>query len=330
MIIGLIIIAVLIFTVWVVWDNKRIVVTTVEIKSERLPESFTGYRVAHVTDLHNDEFGEHNAYLLETIRAAEPDMIVITGDLLDSRRTDEEKAANFVRQAVKIAPCYYVTGNHESRMTKELQLPKHSDFFSAVKRTKNDSLQKSKTKEAYEGNNNLINDNTVKEWAYDRLEKAMIEAGAVVLRNAEVLLEKDGESITLIGIDDPRFFLASDKREKMENALESVLEELFAEVPEEQFTLLLAHRPELFELYSSYGPDLVLSGHVHGGQFRIPGIGGIVGPGQGVLPDYDAGIYSRGNTKMVLSRGLGQSSFPFRLNNPPELVVVELQSAERE
>lgn len=271
-------IAVFLFIAWVVWDNTRITVTTMEIESERLPKEFDGYRIVQVSDLHNDEFGEKNERLLAVIKDAKPDMIAITGDLLDSRRTSVEKAANFVKEAVKIAPCYYVTGNHESRMEKE----------------------------------------------YAQLEETMTEAGAVVLRNAKLSLEKDGETITLAGIDDPRFVLASDKVEKMEKVIGKVLDGIVQDVPDEQFTILLSHRPELFELYCDYDFDLVLAGHVHGGQFRIPGIGGIIGPGQGLLPDYDAGLYSKENTKMILSRGLGQSIIPFRLNNPPELVVVVL------
>ena len=264
---------------WLVWDNTRIVVTEIEIENAKLPESFDGYRIAHVSDLHNDEFGKDNEKLLTLIESAEPDMIAITGDLLDSRRTDTEKALNFVRQAVKIAPCYYVTGNHESREGK----------------------------------------------TYDQLEKEMIEAGVVVLRNDKLLLEKGGEAITVAGIDDPRFVLDTDKQAKMEDVIGKVLDGLLKDIPKERFTLLLSHRPELFELYCEYETDLILAGHVHGGQFRIPWIGGIIGPGQGLLPDYDAGLYREEDVCMVLSRGLGQSIVPFRVNNPPELVVITLK-----
>lgn len=277
LIIGLIIAAVCL-AVWIVWDNKRIVVTAFEINSGRLPEAFDGYRIVHVSDLHNDEFGEKNEKLLAKIKEQKPDMIAITGDLLDSRRTDIEKALNFAKGAAQIAPCYYVTGNHESRMPKE----------------------------------------------YRELEKGMVEAGVIVLRNKTTIIEKADEQITLIGIDDPRFVIATDKVEKMERILGETLTELQKDTPEEDFTLLLSHRPELFDLYCAQDLDVVLSGHVHGGQFRLPFIGGIIGPGQGILPDYDAGLYTEGNTNMILSRGLGQSIVPFRINNPPELVVITL------
>lgn len=277
MIIGLIVAAICLIA-WIVWDNGRIVVTSYEINSKRLPEAFDGYRIVHVSDLHNDEFGEKNEKLLAKIKEQKPDMIAITGDLLDSRRTDIEKALNFVKGAAAIAPCYYVTGNHESRMPKE----------------------------------------------YMELEKGMRDAGVIVLRDKTTVIEKDGEQIAVLGIDDPRFVVATDKVEKMERILRETLTELKKDVPKDAFTLLLSHRPELFDLYCEQDMDVVLSGHVHGGQFRLPFIGGIIGPGQGILPDYDAGLYTEGNTNMILSRGLGQSIVPFRINNPPELVVITL------
>jgi len=281
LIIGLIIVIVCL-TVWISWDNGRIVVTTYEINSKRLPEAFSGYKIVQISDLHNDEFGEKNERLFAKIKEQEPDMIAITGDLLDSRRTDINKALTFVKGAVEIAPCYYVTGNHESRMPKE----------------------------------------------YKELEKGMCDAGVQVLRNRAAEITKDGEQIAVLGIDDPRFVIATDKVKKMERILGETMTELKKDVPEETFMLLLSHRPELFDLYCAQSMDVVLSGHVHGGQFRLPFIGGIIGPGQGILPDYDAGVYTKGNTSMILSRGLGQSIVPFRINNPPELVVLKLNCVQ--
>ena len=87
---------------------------------------------------------------------------------------------------------------------------------------------------------------------------------------------------------------------------------------------MLAHNPALFPVLTHCGIDLALTGHVHGGQFRIPFLGGVYGPGQGFFPQWDAGLYTEGSTHMIVSRGLGNSLFPFRVNNPPEIVVVEL------
>ena len=89
-------------------------------------------------------------------------------------------------------------------------------------------------------------------------------------------------------------------------------------------TILLSHRPELFETYVCCGVDLVLCGHAHGGQFRLPFIGGLVAPNQGLFPKYDSGLYTDGKTNMVVSRGLGNSIIPFRFNNRPEVILVEI------
>ena len=104
--------------------------------------------------------------------------------------------------------------------------------------------------------------------------------------------------------------------------MSSKLDELVCK--EDGYTILLSHRPELFETYAQNNVDLVFSGHAHGGQFRIPFVGGIVAPNQGLFPEYDAGMYTEGNTNMVVSRGIGNSVIPFRLNNRPEVILVEL------
>ena len=90
------------------------------------------------------------------------------------------------------------------------------------------------------------------------------------------------------------------------------------------YSILLSHRPELFETYVDCGVDLALCGHAHGGQFRLPFVGGLVAPDQGLFPRYDAGLFTDGNTSMVVSRGLGNSIIPIRFNNRPEIILIEL------
>ena len=265
------------FSSWVAWDNGRIVVTYYEVSNSNLPKEFDGYKIAQISDLHNDEFGENNKELIAKLQELKPDMIAITGDLLDSRRTNVDKAYCFVEQAVKIAPCYYVTGNHESRRKE-----------------------------------------------YFELEKKMLDVGVVILRDEKTSLSRNGASITIAGMEDPCFYLEEDTFETVPRQIHRIVEGLTTE--KEGFLLLLSHRPELFDIYCQYEVDVALTGHVHGGQFRIPGIGGVIAPNQGFFPKYDAGLYEKGGTSMVLSRGLGQSLIPFRVNNPPELVVVTLKA----
>lgn len=261
---------------WIVWGNTALQLNTYTVSSDRLPEAFNGYRIAHISDLHNAKIGENNKNLIAMLQDAEPDIIAITGDLIDSRNTDIEIAIQFAEEAVKIAPCYYITGNHEARVSE-----------------------------------------------YDDLKNGLTELGIIILEDERIYLDQNGETITLIGINDPSFksdYLFGDS----ETVVETHLQELMNE--SDSFTLLLSHRPELFEIYVNNEVDLVLSGHAHGGQFRLPFVGGLVAPNQGLFPKYDAGLYTEENTNMIVSRGIGNSILPFRFNNRPEVILIELQS----
>lgn len=260
---------------WIAWGNSALELNTYTITAADLPQAFDGYRIAHVSDLHNAEMGEGNEKLLSMLREAEPDMIAITGDLIDSRNTDIEIALQFIREAVKIAPCYYVTGNHEARVSE-----------------------------------------------YEELKASMEAAGVTVLDDERAEISLEGETITLIGVNDPSYqtdYLFGDD----ETVIGAKLEELRSD--SDGYTILLSHRPELFDTYVHSGVDLVLSGHAHGGQFRLPFIGGLVAPNQGFFPEHDAGLYTEENTNMIISRGIGNSLLPFRINNRPEVILIELR-----
>lgn len=235
------------------------------------------FTIAQVSDLHNAEFGGGNGELLTILEEAEPDLIAITGDLIDSRRTDPAPALAFLEGAVELAPVCYVTGNHEFR--------------------------------AYD--------------AYQDLKSQMEELGVIVLENESMVLEE--VPLRVIGLDDPSFGVRSDPSATPEQILQGALTALAPQAGEEDLcTVLLAHRPEYVELYAQHGADLVLSGHAHGGQVRLPGVGGLYAPGQGFLPEYTSGLYQIGETSLVVSRGLGNSLFPLRVNNRPEVVLVKL------
>ena len=91
---------------------------------------------------------------------------------------------------------------------------------------------------------------------------------------------------------------------------------------------MLSHRPEKFPIYAEARYDLIFSGHAHGGQWRIPFIGGIFSPSQGFFPEYTSGCYTKDSSTLIVSRGLGNSSFPIRINNRIELVLVTLKKRE--
>lgn len=150
----------------------------------------------------------------------------------------------------------------------------------------------------------------------DEIYMALESLGVHILPNQSMTIERDGERLSIIGIEDPL----------MGKEVQEMLAEAMTGVEESAFKILLSHRPEKFETYVENQLDLVFTGHAHGGQVRLPFIGGLVAPGQGWLPTYTSGMYEKADTKMLVSRGLGNSLVPQRLFNLPELIVVELKS----
>ena len=259
---------------WAVWNNQSLVQTVYTLESDRVPQAFDGFRIAQVSDLHNARMGRNNQNLLALLEACQPDMIAITGDMIDSRHTDTEAALAFAREAVKIAPCYYVPGNHESRLSE------YTDF-----------------------------------------KQKLAAAGVTVLENTAVTVERMGAGIVIQGVTDPAFqaaYLLGDEEGIMRTNLQSLPRE-------DGYTVLLSHRPEMLDVYVEHGADLVLTGHAHGGQIRLPWIGGLYTPSQGLFPEYEDGAFTEQGVTMIVSRGIGNSSFPLRVNNRPEVVIVELK-----
>lgn len=248
------------------YQNNALVISEYEIRSDKLTQQFHGYRIVQLSDLHNKSFGHNQGKLVSTVAKEHPDVIVFTGDLVDSSRYDEKPSLLLMEQLVQIAPVYYVTGNHEWRAG-----------------------------------------------TFASLEQKLKNIGVRVMRNAAANIAVGDDTIQLIGIDDPAGGTAS-HAEKLLQGLEG-----------DRFRILLAHRPERFPLYADYGVDVVFSGHAHGGQIRLPFVGGLIAPGQGLFPTYTAGTYRSNNTTMIVNRGLGNSAFPLRIFNRPEIVTVTLR-----
>lgn len=118
------------------------------------------------------------------------------------------------------------------------------------------------------------------------------------------------------------------KRFAVQHMEEDYLKKLLGEPKEERFNILLAHNPDYFENYAAWGADLVLSGHVHGGIVRLPLLGGVLSPACRLFPKYDGGVFRKGESTMLLSRGLGTHTIPVRLFNPGELHVVRLKGLQ--
>lgn len=155
------------------------------------------------------------------------------------------------------------------------------------------------------------------------LKKYITESDVENVSFSSTALVKDGEIINLAGMPDP-WFLGDEEDPYVHLYFEKMLKDRLNGLPD-GFTILISHRPELFHIYSKYELDLVLSGHAHGGQIRLPYFGGLYSPHQGVLPKYTEGTHYKNGTALSISRGLGNSRFPFRVFNHPEIVVITLK-----
>ena len=159
----------------------------------------------------------------------------------------------------------------------------------------------------------FVSGNHEKALNYPKVRTLLEGVGAVVLDNETVTINKNGEEIKLIGLLD--YYFSRNMTRTLKKAIKD----------DSGFNILLSHQPDFMDEYSSYDIELVLSGHEHGGQFRIPFIGGVYSPHQGIFPKLSEGMHEENGTTIVISRGLGNSTFPLRLFNRPELVVIDLQ-----
>ncbi|MCU5601143.1 metallophosphoesterase [Bacillus wiedmannii] len=262
------------FSIFLYSQNNLISITEVNITSNKIPSSFKGFKILQISDLHNKKFGDNQETLIQKVKSINPDIIAITGDLIDSKSYDAEVSLELIRGLVKEYPIYFVTGNHEKWSGK-----------------------------------------------YNDLEKELKQHRVTVLRNEHVSIQIGGQDIHILGIDDPEFVTGN--RDEGNVVKDEIIKAKF-EMQPDTYNVLLSHRPEFLTEYADEQIDLVLSGHAHGGQVRLPFIGGLVAPNQGILPTYTAGLYEKQNTSMVVNRGLGNSIIPQRIFNRPELVVVQL------
>lgn len=261
-------------------SNNYISVSTHKLaykqKKKQEKKRVSSLSIVHISDLHNKTFGWRQTRLLNKIKSIHPDIIVITGDLVDG--APHHHAAVFLQKASSICPIYFVRGNHES----------------------------------IAGN-------------FPVLKQTLSKCNVHLLVNRSVDVTKDGYTYRISGLDDPIFHI---KGKKYAGYIKKTLDEMLDKPKRTQkradFQILLSHRPELFSLYSRYPFDLVLCGHAHGGQVRLPFTDGLYAPNQGILPKYTSGAHTKNNTTEIISRGLGNSSFPLRLFNFPEIVHIQI------
>lgn len=268
-----IIICILLVALDLILSQKYISVTRYRYQNPEIKQSF---KIVHLTDLHNYQYGTENRRLINKVKNESPDVIFLTGDMLNADEERTDILTDLIRQLVLIAPVYASLGNHE---LEYVQLS---------------------------GNRDLI--------------AQMEETGAVVLDKEYLDMEINGQEVRLGGVYG--YVLSPDDKEDPGQTFMKEFQDT------DRFKILLSHVPEGLLLWKSmehWDVDLVFSGHVHGGQVRIPFVGGLYDPEEGYFPTYTKGMFECGNGTMVLSAGLGSSRGVPRVNNLPELVVCEVK-----
>ena len=270
------------------YETESLEITKYEIENEKIPKEFDNFKIVQISDLHNKSFGKNNKRLLETIDSQNPDIVVITGDLVEGDNKDFDVALNLIDELLKKYKVYHIIGNHEQKSL----IKKHKELY----KTYFDKLYKK----------NIVNlDN----------EKIRIKKDGKYINIYGLIIPLEYY---------PYFFKNyENKNMKLE---QDFINNKLGEINRDEYNILLAHTPFFFEDYEKYGVDLVLAGHVHGGIIRLPKVGGLLSPNREFFPKYDFGKYIKNNTTMLLSKGLGGSKVLIRFACKPEIVSITLKS----
>lgn len=270
-------------------DNELIGVSRYDVEISMLPRSFAEFKIIHLSDLHGKEFGRDNRKLLEIIERENPDIIIATGDMINSTGDDGSSFLNLLRGINGRYPVYFSLGNHEQIV---------------------------KDREKQQGRR-----------VFREFVKQIQEAGGIVLDNEKAEIKKGDGSLFLYGFTSMLYhYTGSDTAYWEGSDLKAdFLVAKLGRPAKDEINLLLAHNPKYFGAYAKWGADIVLAGHVHGGIIRLPFVGGVFSPDKTLFPECQAGLYSQGDTVMLVSRGLGNSVIPLRLFNRPEVVVLTLK-----
>lgn len=280
-IIGILMVVLVVVALW-----NQPIYRRYSVSSDKVKESF---RIVHLSDLHSSTYGKDQSRLLKKIRSQEPDIIVMTGDMVDDHF--DEEGAFALMEGLLDYPLFYVSGNHEGW---------HDDT--------------------------------------EGVFKAIEELGVTCFFNDSAEIEVNGNTINLGGIMDPagtgntrrnvkkKFRRPDEDKYTVLSVPDEIEVSGLLERDEDNYTILLSHRPEYIKTYRQYPLDMVLCGHAHGGQVRIPFLlNGLYAPNQGFFPENAGGHYVEGELDFIVSRGLSIYLWIPRVFNPPEVVVIDVE-----
>lgn len=267
------------------YSNMALTTSRYTVSSDKLPESFDGFRIVQLSDLHSMEFGSGNSRLLKRIAAEQPDIIVMTGDMINARDNDFSSFFELCRSAADICPTYYVIGNHEDSK----QGDQRTELMTGISEAGVIILDNTSVRLEREEQHITLYGFHSGQWSY---------SGRTLTDDASPVMDgfDAGDLHRALGTPDA-----------------------------DGYSVLLAHSPDFFPVYADWGANLTLSGHIHGGMLRLPFVGGVFSPGSHLFPTYDAGEYEIGDSALILSRGLGIGQLGIRVFNPPDVVSVTLR-----
>ena len=258
-------------------------------------------RVIHLSDLHGISYGENNSKLVERVKALEPDIIICTGDMVDSIHEDDDYAVALARELYKIAPSYYIYGNNEVESIY--------DF----------SFNEKDLDEKF-GFNKYNRDETKLLKLKDSFETKLENAGIKVLKNEKDTIKIKTMTVDVYGVlnSNPSSFWSYSGKAFADYIYENP----------ENIKITAVHEPFIFEeLEEEFWGDLMVSGHTHGGVVRVPVLGPLFTNEGGLLPERDGrfvyGRYDVSGKPLIVSAGLENSNI-MRINNEPELVVIDI------
>lgn len=238
-----------------------------------------------LSDLHNRQYGELNSDLVKDIDKLNPDFIALGGDMITSCMEKWTDFSDTLKFVEKLAKKYPV---YYGMGNHEERLNRKPDKFP--------------------------------EGCYEKLSSTLTKIGAPIIDDKKISIDDLGIDIYGLNLDHKYYRKVVTKK-----LPDDYLEAKLGTPWEGHFSILLAHNPEHFKSYAKWKADLVLSGHVHGGIIRLPFLGGVISPALKIFPKYDGGLFTEGNSTMILSRGIGTHTIPIRVNNKAELIYIELR-----